>query len=287
MNKLLSTQISNFATKALYYEVTISPKPGLVDRFDSGAHSDMDFFTFINSIESLAPFFYSYYQLGFEHKADLTSLFIKLRKQGVKAENNMLAATSQTNTHKGANFSFAVLLGATGFYMQTHSLPFSSSDTAAVLSIVAQMTRHLVQYDFSKIPQKDQLSHGEKLYMKAGTLGVRGEAAKGYPALSQLLLPFLRQHADYTNTEILLLRGLVLLMSQIEDSNLLHRGGIKGWQYVKQRSIVIHHSSLNDADFCFALTEFNQELIKKNLSPGGAADLLSLGIYFSFLENII
>lgn len=287
MDNPLLTHIPSLATKALYYEVAISPKPGLVDRFDNGAHSDMNFFTFINSIESLAPYFYSYYQLGFEHASDLASLFTKLRKQGVEAENKMLAATKGINTHKGANFSFAVLLGATGFYMQTHSFPFSSKDTSAILKLVAKMTHHLVQYDFSKITQKDQLSHGEKLYMKAGTLGVRGEAAKGYPALSHLLLPFLRQHASYTDTETLLLRGLVLLMSQIEDSNLLHRGGTEGWQQVKQHSTSIYHSSLNNTDFNLALTKFNQELIKKNLSPGGAADLLGLGIYFSFLENII
>ncbi len=287
MNKPLSTQIPNFAIKALYYEVGISPKPGLVDRFDNGAHTDMDFFTFINSIESLAPYFYRYYQLGIEHTTDLTELFIKLRKLGAKAEKDMLLATKQINTHKGANFSFAVLLGATGFYMQNHSLPFSSQDTSAVLNLVVQMTNHLIQHDFSKIVQKEQLSHGEILYKDTGTLGVRGEASQGYPALSHLLLPFFRQHNKQEDTETLLLRGLILLMSQIEDSNLLHRGGINGWQQTKKKSDLIHHSFLNNIEFKLALTELNQELVKKNLSPGGAADLLSLGIYFSFLENLI
>ncbi|AYW44560.1 triphosphoribosyl-dephospho-CoA synthase CitG [Tetragenococcus koreensis] len=287
MNNSLLKQIPNFAVKSLYYEVAISPKPGLVDRFDNGAHSDMDFFTFIDSIESLAPYFYDYYQLGFEHTADLTALFEKLRQLGVEAESAMLHATNQVNTHKGANFSFAVLLGTTGFYMQNHSLPFSSQDTAAILNLAAQMTQHLIQHDFSQIEQKDYLSHGEKLYVKTGSLGVRGEAVKGYPALSNILLPFFRQYSGYEDTETLLLRGLVLLVSQIEDSNLLHRGGINGWQQVKQKGTTIHQACLNEVNFKQALTMFNQELIKKNLSPGGAADLLSLGIYFSFLEELI
>lgn len=171
--------------------------------------------------------------------------------------------------------------------MQNHSLPFSSQDTLAILDLAAQMTHHLIQHDFSQIAKKEQLTHGEKLYMQKGTLGIRGEAAKGYPALTNLLLPFLRKHAEQSDTETLLLRGLILLIGQIEDSNLLHRGGIKGWQQVKQQGASIDHSYSTSFDFKSALTNFNQELIKKNLSPGGAADLLSLGIYFSFLENII
>ncbi|MCF1684581.1 triphosphoribosyl-dephospho-CoA synthase CitG [Tetragenococcus halophilus] len=287
MNNSLSTQIARFATKSLYYEVAISPKPGLVDRFDNGAHKDMDFFTFINSIESLAPHFQKYLQLGFQHNADLTSLFDELRQEGIKAEKDMLLATNNVNTHKGANFSFAVLLGATGFHMKTHSLPFSPADSQTVLNLVAQMTQDLAQQDFYQVTQKKQLTHGEKLYIETGTLGVRGEAAKGYPALTNLLLPFLREHAKQESTEILLLRSLILLMSQLEDSNLLHRGGISGWQEVKQEAFTIHQAKLSKTAFKQTLENFNQKLIEKNLSPGGAADLLSLGIYFGFLENIL
>ncbi|GMA07014.1 putative 2-(5''-triphosphoribosyl)-3'-dephosphocoenzyme-A synthase [Tetragenococcus halophilus subsp. flandriensis] len=287
MNNSLTTQIARFATKSLYYEVAISPKPGLVDRFNNGAHDDMDFFTFINSIESLAPHFQEYFQLGLQHNADLTELFHKLRKAGIQAEKDMLLATSGVNTHKGANFSFAVLLGATGFYMKTYSLPFSPADSQAVLNLVAQMTQDLAQQDFYQVTQKKQLTHGEKLYIDTGTLGIRGEAAKGYPALTNLLLPFLREHTKQENTEILLLRSLILLMSQLEDSNLLHRGGISGWQDVKQEALAIHQANLTPEIFNVTLADFNQQLIEKNLSPGGAADLLSLGIYFAFLENVL
>ncbi|GMG70822.1 triphosphoribosyl-dephospho-CoA synthase CitG [Tetragenococcus halophilus] len=287
MNNSLTTQIARFATKSLYYEVAISPKPGLVDRFDNGAHNDMDFFTFINSIESLAPHFQEYFQLGLQHNADLTALFHNLRKAGIQAEKDMLLATNGINTHKGANFSLAVLLGATGFYMKTHSLPFSPENTQAVLNLVAQMTQDLAQQDFYQVTQKKQLTHGEKLYIETGTLGIRGEAMQGYPALTNVLLPFLRQHNASEDTETFLLRSLILVMSQIEDSNLLHRGGIDGWQQVKQDSLIIHQAELDNIALKKALEKFNKQLIETHLSPGGAADLLSLGIYFGFLENII
>ncbi|MCF1601407.1 MAG: triphosphoribosyl-dephospho-CoA synthase CitG [Tetragenococcus halophilus] len=287
MNNSLTTQIARFATKSLYYEVAISPKPGLVDRFNNGAHDDMDFFTFINSIESLAPHFQEYFQLGLQHNADLTDLFHNLRKAGIQAEKDMLLATNDVNTHKGANFSFAVLLGATGFYMKTHSLPFLPKDSQAILNLVAQMTQNLAQQDFYQVTQKKQLTHGEKLYIETGTLGIRGEAMKGYPALTNVLLPYLRQHNASEDTETFLLRSLILVMSQIEDSNLLHRGGIVGWQQVKQDSLNIHQAELDNITFKKALEKFNKQLIEIHLSPGGAADLLSLGIYFSFLEKII
>ena len=45
------------ATRSLLYEVSVSPKPGLVDRFDSGAHADMDFFTYLDSSTALTEYF--------------------------------------------------------------------------------------------------------------------------------------------------------------------------------------------------------------------------------------
>ena len=37
----------------------------------------------------------------------------------------MLRATHAINTHKGANFSFAVILGATGWYLQEKGIAFN------------------------------------------------------------------------------------------------------------------------------------------------------------------
>ena len=45
-------EIAGIAVKALMYEVTVSPKPGLVDRFHNGAHVDMDFYTYSSADSS-------------------------------------------------------------------------------------------------------------------------------------------------------------------------------------------------------------------------------------------
>ena len=48
-------QAASAAVRGLLYEVSTTPKPGLVDRNNSGSHKDMDFFTFLDSSASLIP----------------------------------------------------------------------------------------------------------------------------------------------------------------------------------------------------------------------------------------
>lgn len=287
MSNPFSKQIADYAEKALFYEVFLTPKPGLVDRQTNGAHQDMDYQTFIASIQGLSPFFVEYFEAGYTHQGDLETLFDKLRQLGIFAEKAMLTATNGVNTHKGANFSLAVLLGATGFYLQSRQqLPFSEKDTAEVLKISASMTQNLIQKDFSDLHLKTTLSYGERLYLEKGITGIRGEAAKGYPALADFVLPFLRT-AQPEDPQVILLRVLVLLMSEIEDNNLLHRGGFSAWQLVKDEMKKIHQANLPSEKLVDELIKYDAVLIQRNLSPGGAADLLSLSIYFALLEGIL
>ncbi|WP_319467475.1 triphosphoribosyl-dephospho-CoA synthase CitG [uncultured Trichococcus sp.] len=281
----LVVHIAAQAEKALLYEVALTPKPGLVDRNNSGAHSDMDFFTFIDSIVSLSPYLFEYVKLGAEHEGSAKELFHKVRSMGVHAEKAMLAATNNINTHKGANFSFAVLLGATGACVrQGKAFPFTQKDTQEILAFAKEMSYGLVTNDFSALETKSSLSYGEKLFLTYGITGIRGEAEAGYPALGELVLPYLRANRDRP-TELLLLETLLLLMSQVEDGNIIHRGGIDAWRTVKTEAKkllqVSTEGTLKELMYSYDLT-----LIERHLSPGGAADLLSLGIFFAKLENL-
>jgi triphosphoribosyl-dephospho-CoA synthase len=284
--KTLSNQITDYAVKALFYEVSLSPKPGLVDSLSTGAHQDMNLFTFIDSAISLRPYFQQYLNTGLTHQGTPRELFNKLRKIGRLAEAAMLLATHGINTHKGANFSFAIILGATGWYLQEKTLPFIKEDSERILTYTQRMTGHLLIEDFKDLEQKTQLTYGEKLYLEYGITGIRGEAAAGYPNLTYKLLPFLRTTAD-TQMEERLLRGLVFLMSEIEDGNLLHRGGISAWQTVKEECKKIHQASLSKEELLDELQSYDRILTQRHLSPGGSADLLALGIYFAQLEEML
>lgn len=284
----LINKIAFFSEQALLYEVTLSPKPGLVDPYSNGAHTDMDFNTFQASIQSLVPFLPQYIKAGFLHEGSLKSLFDSLRSLGYQAEQAMLVTTKGVNTHKGANFSFAVLLGAIGWYLKHHpsqTLPFTQSQTTDILFLAGHLTQHLLSKDFKDLDRKSNKSHGEQLFLTHGRTGIRGEAANGYPSLAHLLLPYVRSKKAHSIDEVFL-RALILLMSEIEDGNLLHRGGLKGWEQVRQESKKIHQANFPLEKLVDELTVYNAVLTRRNLSPGGSADLLSLGIFFAQLEGL-
>ena len=46
-----NSEVAKLATKALLYEVSISPKAGLVSRLSNGSHKDMDFYTFYITLQ--------------------------------------------------------------------------------------------------------------------------------------------------------------------------------------------------------------------------------------------
>lgn len=291
MDRVLTQTISNMALQSLLFEVSLSPKPGLVDRLNNGAHTDMDFNTFIKSSVSLSPFFSDYVLAGYQHKDSLTDLFNQVRQIGIRAEQAMFKATDGINTHKGANFSFALILAALGYYWQTNpiTLPLQANETSAILRLTGEMCRVHVLKDFSAIPNKESLTYGERLFRDYGLKGIRGEAASGYETLDTLLLPFLRtslSNQRYDPAESFL-RAMILLMSKIEDGNLIHRGGIAAWESVKTDCQQLRKKELNTREFYQWLEDYDCLLIERHLSPGGTADMLALGYFFMQLEDYI
>ena len=126
---------ARLATQALLYEAATTPKPGLVDRRNSGSHRDMDFFTFQASAPALYPFFFRCVKIGREG-LDARETFQRLRSPGKLAEGEMLHATGGVNTHKGAIFSMGILCGALGRLERTEW-----ANPERVLSECAAMTK--------------------------------------------------------------------------------------------------------------------------------------------------
>ena len=99
--------LAGLAAKTLEQEVRLTPKPGLVDERNNGAHNDMDLPLFLRSIDALTPWFRRITALSLSG-ADAAAL----QAAGLEAEAAMFRATGGVNTHKGALFSFSVLLAA-------------------------------------------------------------------------------------------------------------------------------------------------------------------------------
>lgn len=73
--------------------------------------------------------------------------------------------------------------------------------------------------------------------------------------------------------------ALTALMAQNEDTNIVRRAGEDGLEYVKR---LCTDSDTADAD---ALMRMDDELIRRNISPGGSADLLAAALMLYFAEN--
>ena len=97
--------IAHLATQALQAELDTTPKPGLVDKDNNGAHRDMDYALMQRSIDTLHPYFVKLALLGC---ADTLPSHTAIRDAGIEAEKAMLAATNGVNTHKGALFSMEI-----------------------------------------------------------------------------------------------------------------------------------------------------------------------------------
>ncbi|AXQ78323.1 triphosphoribosyl-dephospho-CoA synthase CitG [Streptococcus chenjunshii] len=290
MTEPLSRTIAALASTALLYELSLTPKPGLVDRFNNGSHDDMDFPLFIKSSMALFPFFKDYVEAGLNHSGSLQALFEQVRSIGIEAEKAMFEATKGINTHKGANFSFALILSAAGYFLKGHpkSFPLSSEDSSAILKLIPAICSQSMEKDFQQIEtqNRETLSYGEKLYLEYGLKGIRGEAAGGYPTL-QLLLPMLRYSLEHGSAEEAFHKATIFLMAHVEDGNLIHRGGIAVWQNVKRQSRNALSQNLSSEQTRQWLSDYDRFLIQKHLSPGGTADFLALSYFFIQLEGFL
>lgn len=290
-----SGHLARLAQESILYEVVLSPKPGLVDALDSGAHRDMDVYTFIRSAASLHEGFGRFAMAGLEHAGTGKELFQKIRQVGMETEKSMLEATGQINTHKGVVFSLGIILAASGRYLRDKLAghddipPFTATDSEAVFQIASEMTAGVVAGDFKDLEKKTVHTHGETLYLRHGFTGIRGEAEKGYPMVRDTALPRFRELSGSLHTEEeIFLEILLHLMSVTEDSNVVSRGGMEALAYVKREaSAFLATGSMRHPDARRRLNRMNDDFKARNISPGGSADLLSLTIYFAKLEKAV
>ena len=242
--------LAEMAENALLAEVHFTPKPGLVDEANNGAHRDMDVPLFERSAHALRPCFEEFVRLGIQGASPAA-----LQQAGVRAEQAMFAATGGVNTHKGAIYSGALLLHAAGRLL-------SGEEEGNLCELAAQTA--------AAIPAPTG-THGAAVRACCG--GIRTEAVSGYPT-AQAVLRQLRQSGP--------LDALLLSMSRLDDSTLWHRGGAEGAQLVRSRAADILAAPASEREA--RTRRLDAELIERNLSPGGSADLLAMAF---FLEKAL
>lgn len=268
------------AVRALLYEVTTTPKPGLVDRRNSGSHKDMDVFTFMDSAAALYPYFESCARTGRETAAQpAPETFKALRPLGCEAEGEMLEATGGVNTHKGAVFSVGIVCAALGRLDRA-----LWSDPARVLAEVSAMTAGLTAGDFEGVTAENATTAGQKLYVQYGITGVRGQVEAGLPAVLKVGLPALEAgRAMGYDFDCAGGGALLAILANSTDTNIIARSS-------RERQLVLTEelkALLTKTPYPdkAALAALDDRFIAENLSPGGSADLLALTYLLYFFKT--
>ena len=282
-------QAASAAVRGLLYEVSTTPKPGLVDRNNSGSHKDMDFFTFLDSSASLIPWFREFFCLGWDHSSEPDGqLFERLRYAGQRAETAMFSATGGINTHKGLVFASAILCGALGKVHAGRELPLPFTD-------VLQECRKLGECSLADLQSASDpgirthsvslATNGERIFTAYGIQGARGEAAAGFPSAVQIGLPALKKwlSAGFSLNDAAAMT-LLTLISEVDDTNMVHRGGPELAKRSKEQAKLLL-STVTKENFKEILNSLDHQYITDNLSPGGCADLLAVSLMFYFLES--
>ena len=269
---------ARLAVQALLFEVAVTPKPGLVDRENSGSHRDMDMFTFLSSGAGLFPYFAQCVKIG-RQGGTPEETFRALRAPGLLAEGQMLASTGGVNTHKGAIFSMGILCGALG---RLERQDWGKPDR--VLAQCAAMTRGLTARDFAGLTSETARTAGQKLYLRYGITGVRGQAEAGFPAVGKIGLPKLEAALSQGKSINEAGRAALLAMlADTVDTNMIHRGGYEQAKAAsEQAKRLLEREPFPGAK---ALEEMNRDFVEKNLSPGGTADLLAMTLMLHFLKE--
>lgn len=250
--------VADLAERALRLELDTTPKPGLVDRQDNGAHKDMDYALMSKSISALRPYLT---RLAVESAKDIDPA--KIKEIGIEAEKAMLKATGGVNTHKGALFCIGLSVAAASYLASTTG------------SVEAYSFKELVSRAASEIPSA-RGTHGAEAKRSFKAVGALENARAAYPELFTDWLPY---YLSLEGDPFRCHKTLLHIMTTLDDTNILHRRGAEGLAHAEAEAARLLEDFSESG-----LSSLNKDFIRENISPGGSADMLSLTI---FIESII
>lgn len=274
---------SDCAWRAMLAEVNLSPKPGLVDRYNNGAHRDMALEDFYRSADAIRLWLPRFVEMG-ACSAGLpeSAVLAAIRPIGMACEAAMFRATAGVNTHKGSIFSLGLLCTAAGRLTQQQKRVTPEALCRLVAVFCEGLTaRELAQHNPGQ-------TAGQRLYMQLGLTGARGEAEAGFPLVSDHALPHYQAlKAQGIDPELALLDTLLVLMARNGDTNVASRGGADGLRWLQQRAIaLLRQGGIRRASDLHLLEEFDNACIARHLSPGGSADLLIVTWFLAEISTV-
>ncbi|MCJ2105514.1 triphosphoribosyl-dephospho-CoA synthase MdcB [Methylobacterium sp. E-041] len=264
-------RLAAVAATALRLELNTYPKPGLVSRVDSGSHADMDAATFAASAAAIEPYLADLAAAGAQE-----ATMPALRRIGIAAEAAMRAATGGVNTHRGAIFGLGLLCAAAGSF------------TGETIPAGGLGVRIRQRYGDAILDGPVLLrAPGAEARRRHGVGGAPHEAASGFPHLYGVGLPALDRGRCLRpdDPEAARVEACLALIATLEDTNLLHRGGEAGYAFARDAAAgFITAGGVGRSDWRAAAEDLHRAFVARNLSPGGAADLLAMTLFVDAIE---
>ncbi|MDD2810393.1 triphosphoribosyl-dephospho-CoA synthase MdcB [Rhodoferax sp.] len=260
--------VGRAAVRALYAEISLEPKPGLVSFRDTGSHCDMDASTFMRSLFSLRHYFPAMAQAGYH-----AARFDTLQSLGLQAEARMLMATGGINTHRGAVFGLGLLCASAG-QVRAQGLTLTPHHLRTVLLATwGQALAERAEAASACAPR----SHGQTVARRYGLRSAGAEAALGFPCLLDITWPSLQQAlATGLGERAARVHALFATIAVLDDTNLVHRGGMPGLRLAQglARQFLAAGGSFQPHWVSHARS-VHATFVQHRLSPGGAADVLA------------
>lgn len=258
MNCSLHSELESFAAAlvdGLKAELFLTPKPGLVDLYDSGSHFDLSLGSMLASIRLLEMYLKEL--CAALSRSDELPQLVTIGKQ---AEHRMFDQL-QSNSHRGGIFICGLLLTARS--------RCPNSDPDLLRQAVSQAAE-----DFFNLSQKEQ-SNGQNVRHRFGVGGIVQEALQGLPSLFDIVLPTLSEQTLTSQNRVWL--AMARLMQNVEDTTTLHRGGQTGLAKLRKAGLQLERTLLSGMDPGPLLFKLNQDFKTMNLTMGGVADMLGAG----------
>lgn len=265
----LAYEVSQMALKAMISEVSTFPSFGLVSPISSGAHKDMDYYTFLNSAVAITPFLKKMFEVGYSYYSP-EYIFDAIRDIGKECEEKMFEATNNINTHKGMIFLMGISMAAIGKAL------YENKEFYQIQDIIKSMVKNILD-DFKELHKKEKLTHGERLYLEYGFTGIRGQVQDGLSVLFDNIID------NYINSDLkendLYTQILIELMARVEDSTVVYRHDISTLRKVQSDAKdLLNMGGIFTEEGRQKCHHLEDLYIKENISPGGCADLLAISI---------
>lgn len=275
--------IGSAVLSGVLLEVSAYPKPGLVAPRSMGSHRDMDLQTFMLSSAAIAPCFHACARAGLISDCAPETLLPLLRAIGRAFDARLLAATHGVNTQRGILFCAGLLAAAAGRLVR-RGAALRARD---LFTEVAAIAKGLCARELANAGGNDARTAGEILFRRFGALGVRGEVEAGFPSVALHGLPALTAaFAAGRSLNHALVHALIALIVVSEDSTVLWRGGPDALAFLRAEAarVLALGGGLTDAGIA-AIEGLDAACVARNISPGGAADLLAVTVGAYLLEH--